>query len=421
MLTRSAKNLMACVPLASGAYCSLLQVTGVDGVPYFLYQGFYSTYYPSGKSESFTASATSAGISLGTDDTPATENDYNLGNTITDGISMTVSNKAVTFVDGQPALKYMLTVTNTGAEAVNVREVGIKQNVQCDTYPGHIASSTPSSAHIVLIDRTVLDAPVTIQPGDAAAIEYSLIASPSVKTVGGVECASFQTATDAQIAAMIDAARQGTIDLQADCGWAVGDVRSIHVDAWTGGNNVAHAAEDLEIVITAFGDYMNCGCLFQFDFMECCTAKQRMNSSNTNVGGYGSTEMYTTTLPALVNALPEWLRTRLKTFDVLASAGSGSTTIETVSGNKLALRSEVELFGLTSLSAAGEGSHVEYYKRGTAVRTKRTGQGGSTNIWWERSPLLSGGTSGFCNVSNTGTASGTNAGTAYGLSPFGCI
>ena len=147
-------------------------------------------------------------------------------------------------MDGQPALKYTLTVTNTGAEAVTVREVGTKQSVQSDTYPGRISTSNPATTHIVLIDRTVLDAPVTIQPGDAAIIEYSLIASPSVKTVAGVECASFLTATDAQIAAMIDAARQGTIDLQTDCGWAVGDVRSIHVDAWTGGNNVAHAAED---------------------------------------------------------------------------------------------------------------------------------------------------------------------------------
>lgn len=419
MLTRSAKNLMACVPLASGAYCSLLQVTGVDGVPYFLSQNFNNSCYPNSRSEQFTSSATASGISLGTDDTPATEDDYNLGNTITAGISMAVSSKAATFVNGQPALKYTLTVTNTGAEAVTVREVGTKQNVQCDIYPGHITTS-PSTTHVVLIDRTVLDAPVTIQPGDAAVIEYSLIASPPVKTVGGVECTSFLTATDAQIAAMIDAARQGTIDLQADCGWAVGDVRSIHVDAWTGSNNVAHAAEDLEIVITEFGNYMNCGCLFQFDFMECCTGSQRMNSSSTNVGGYGSTEMYTTTLPALVNALPEWLRTRLKTFDVLASAGNKSTTIETVSGNKLALRSEVELFGTTIYSAAGEGNHVEYYKRGTAVLTKRTGRAGSASAWWERSPSV-GNTTTFCNVNNNGNANNYTAVTSSWLSPFGCI
>lgn len=419
MLTRSAKNLMACVPLASGTYCSSLQVTGADGVPYFLSPGFGTSAYPSAKTESFTAVAANAGISLGTDDTPATENDYNLGNTITSGINMAVSKKAATFVDGQPALKYVLTVTNTGAEAVTVREVGIKQSVQSDTYPGHILSST--ILHGVLIDRTVLDAPVTIQPGDAAVIEYSLIVSLPVKTVGGVECTSFQTATDAQIAAMIDAARQGTIDLQADCGWAVGDARSIHVDAWTGGNNVAHAAEDLEIVITEFGDYMNCGCLFQFDFLECCTGVQRMRLSNANEGGYDSTEMYNTTLPALVNALPEWLRTRLKTFDVLASAGNKSTTIETVSGNKLALRSEVELFGTTNYSAAGEGSHVEYYKRGATVLTKRTGQGGSNTAWWERSPAVANAAN-FCNVSNSGNASNNYASNAAcAVSPFGCI
>lgn len=415
MLTRSAKNYMACMPLSCSVNCSSLQVVNLDAIPRFITTAMGD--YPASRNESFTLYPASSGISLGTDGTPATENDWNLGNTITSGISVTVSNKASTFVNGQPAIKYTLTVSNTGSEAITIREAGIKQSIKTLELP---AVSTSSSSTAILIDRTVFDEPVTIQPSDVAIIEYSIFAKPAIKMVSGVECTSFLTASDAQVAAMIDAARQGIIDLQADCGWAVGDVRTIHINAWTGGDNVANAAEDIDIVITAFGDYMDCGCLFQFDFMESCTKNRRINSSNTNVGGYGSTEMYTTTLPALMNALPEWMRTRLKTFDVLASAGSGSTTIETVGGNKLALRSEVEAFGTNVNSAEGEGSQVAWYKRNVALRIKRLGRAGSNSNVWLRSPYV-GDWSEFCTIYYNGGITKSNAMTGSGLCPFGCI
>ena len=419
MLTRSAKNFMACIPLSSGAIGTMLQVTDVYGTPRFAATNIGNSYYPVSKTETFTNSATLVGISIGTDGTAATENDYNLGATITSGVSATVD-KSVTFISNVPTLKYLLTVTNTGAEAITVREVGFKQNLITYVIPGYNPASNAPYGAVVLIDRTVLNEPVTIQPSDAAIIEYYVSAQPFVKTVSGIECASFLTATDAQVAAMIDAARQGTINLQTDCGWAVGDVRTIHVDAWTGGNSTAHAAQDIDIVITSFDDYNNCGCLFQFDFFEAFATLQRMNSSNTNVGGYGQSEMCVTTLPALVNALPEWLRTRLKTFDVLASAGNTSTTIETVSGNKLALRSEIEVSGTTTYSPSGEGEANGYYLRSSDNRKKRQGRTGSANTWWLRSPWISTNAN-FCTCANSGSVSIATASLAYGLSPFGCI
>jgi hypothetical protein len=217
---------------------------------------------------------------------------------------------------------------------------------------------------------------------------------------------------------MIDAARQGTIDLQTDGGWCVGDMRPIDISAFTGGNNTSHAAQTIDIAITQFGDYMNCGCLFQFDFVEELATGQRMNATNTNVGGYGESEMKTTTIPALVAALPNWLQSRLKTFDVLASAGNKSTEIVTVSGNQLALRSEIEIFGTTTHSAAGEGSQIEWYKIAAGVYVKRRGRIGSNSAWWERSPRTGDADSYCCatNGMNYYRAIDTN-----GLSPFGCI
>lgn len=228
---------------------------------------------------------------------------------------------------------------------------------------------------------------------------------------------SWADGTDDEIAAMLDAARAGTIDLQADGGWAVGDVRSIQIDAFTGGGSVSHAAQSIDIVISSFEDYNKCGCVMQFDFKDELASGNRMNASSTNSGGYKGSEMFKTTLPALVNALPVWLKDRLLEFSVLASAGSGSSTIETITGNKLALRSEIEIFGTRTYSQAGEGTQIEYYKT-TANRVKKRGHNGSTSYWWERSPY---GSSYFCIVTSSGSASNYNADITYGVAPFGCI
>lgn len=218
----------------------------------------------------------------------------------------------------------------------------------------------------------------------------------------------FSTATDEEFTQIIQAAHAGKIDLQIDAGWKVGDVRTIQI-----------ATQDIDIAIGSFADYENCGCVLQFDFKDQLASGSRMNSSNTNSGGYGNSEMKKTTLPALVNTLPAYLRDLLIEFSCKSSAGGRSTTIMTVTGNKLALRSEVEIFGTTKKSAAGEGSQIPYYTT-SDNRTKKRGHSGSYSPWWERSPQVN--DSGYwCEVYTSGTAYGTYATAADGVAPFGCI
>ena len=235
-----------------------------------------------------------------------------------------------------------------------------------------------------------------------------------------LQIVSWADGTDDEVAAMIDAARAGTIDLQ-ESGWNVGDVRTIQVKAFSAASGtVSVEAQEVEIVLTSFDEYNGCGNKAQFDFKDCLTKGVRMNSSNTNAGGYGDSEMKTNTLPALVNALPDWLKDRLITFDVKASAGSQSNDIVTVSNNKLALRSEIEMFGTTQYSKPGEGDGQISYYSDVNHRIKHLGKSGSTTNWWERSPLGSGSKT-FCTVNSNGSANTTNASNAYGVSPFGCI
>lgn len=125
-----------------------------------------------------------------------------------------------------------------------------------------------------------------------------------------------------------------------------------------------------------------------------------MNASKTNVGGWKECEMRTTHLPALLALMPEEVKNAIREVNKMASDGNKSSTIETVS-DKLFLLSEVEIFGSTAYSAAGEGTQYDYYKAGNS-KVKNTTVGKAT-MWWERSPAVDY-SQHFCSVTSAGVA-----------------
>ena len=135
-----------------------------------------------------------------------------------------------------------------------------------------------------------------------------------------------------------------------------------------------------------------------------------MNSSNTNSGGWKNSAMRTTHLPAILALMPTEVQNGIREVSKKASVGGASSTIETVS-DKLFLLSEVEIFGSTSYSAAGEGTQYDYYKAGNSKVKKRNG---SAANWWERSPYASISTY-FCLVDSVGGANSSYASDAIGV------
>ena len=136
-----------------------------------------------------------------------------------------------------------------------------------------------------------------------------------------------------------------------------------------------------------------------FQMHDCYGTKYQMNSSNTNSGGYDSTAMHTTHLPAILALMPSEVQAGIKQVNKLASAGSQSATIETIAC-KLFLLSEIEIFGSTPQSKAGEGSQYAYYSAGNS---KVKNFSGSAYSWWGRSPYGSDSDS-FCIVDSGGKA-----------------
>lgn len=199
---------------------------------------------------------------------------------------------------------------------------------------------------------------------------------------------------------------------QAPNYWKVGDKKNITV------NGVTYAAQiigfDHDTLTTADGSRTKAGITFQL--VDCLNTTYSMNGSNTNVNGWRGSTMRTSTMATLLNQLSSDLKSVLKFVNKVTSVGNNNSGLETTS-DKLFLLSEIEVFGATQYSYAGEGKQYEYYTAGNSTIKKVNG---SANAWWERSPD-SGNTSYFCRVTNGGDASFSNASYSFGVSFGFCV
>lgn len=199
---------------------------------------------------------------------------------------------------------------------------------------------------------------------------------------------------------------------QAPNYWKVGDKKNITV------NGVTYAAQiigfDHDTLTTADGSRTKAGITFQL--VDCLKTTYSMNGSNTNVNGWRGSTMRTSTMATLLNQLSSDLKSVLKFVNKVTSVGNNSSGLETTS-DKLFLLSEIEVFGATQYSYAGEGKQYEYYTAGNSTIKKVNG---SADHWWERSPC-SGNTTAFCFVNNEGAAGDTIASYSIGVSFGFCV
>lgn len=199
---------------------------------------------------------------------------------------------------------------------------------------------------------------------------------------------------------------------QAPNYWKVGDRKNITV------NGVTYAAQiigfDHDTLTTADGSRTKAGITFQL--VDCLKTTYSMNGSNTNVNGWRGSTMRTSTMATLLNQLSTDLKNVLKFVNKVTSVGNNSSGLETTS-DKLFLLSEIEVFGATQYSYAGEGKQYEYYTAGNSTIKKVNG---SANYWWERSPRF-GSTGNFCYVNGYGIAASGGASGSNGVSFGFCV
>ena len=253
---------------------------------------------------------------------------------------------------------------------------------------------------------------------------------------------SFSDGTDEQIANMVQAHYDNIINLSDY--WAVGDTRSVSLSAMPAtGVGESHRAQTVQFVIGGFehddlttsinGHSKAAVTLLQKDcLMDANNASNPVNgstniengyinSSNSNESGWKSCERRTWCNNVYYKALPSAWKSMVKTVNKKTSLGSTSHTIETVQDN-IFLASEIEIFGLITFSAGGEGAQYQYYKNATANRDKmpKWSPSRSTSSYFERSPYTQS-YNGFCIVTADGGKSFDSPSTPYGIAPCFCI
>lgn len=188
----------------------------------------------------------------------------------------------------------------------------------------------------------------------------------------------------------------------------VGDSKTVNI----GGTNY-----EVQIIGFNHDDNVSGGkAAYSFQLVDCLNQTQQMNTSNTNTGGWNGSAMRGR-MSTYKSQLPAALRNVIKTVKKKSGTGGGSSSGTQQTNDDLFLLSEIEIFGTTTYSVAGEGTQYEWYKAGNS-RIKKVN--GSANSWWERSPY-SGNTGYFCRVNGSGNADYGGANASYGVSFGFCV
>jgi hypothetical protein len=99
------------------------------------------------------------GIVLGTGTTPATVDDYWLEHIIKSGLNVQITN-----MSQHGIYRLILTITNESDSSITIGEIGAQVPAVC----------VGASKRAFMMDRTVLDTPVTIPSGGIGKIEYEI-------------------------------------------------------------------------------------------------------------------------------------------------------------------------------------------------------------------------------------------------------
>lgn len=156
------------------------------------------------------------------------------------------------------------------------------------------------------------------------------------------------------------------------------------------------------------------------------TAAFRMNTTNTNSGGWDSSYMKGTLIPEFTSCLPSALQNVIQTITKYTdNTGGGSNTASyvTATSETIFLLSEYEVQGARTYANSAEATYqaqYAYYANGNAKIKYRDSATTTACIWWLRSPYATN-TTNFCSLNTNGTANHYNAYYSIGFAPGFCV
>lgn len=282
--------------------------------------------------------------------------------------------------------------TSTTSKVITVTRAGTGA-ISAQSSAPTIASVSVSGNKVTVTGLANGSATITISV--AADTNYN---APANKTCSVTVSLLKDNFADNEWSEIIAACQSGNVPAS----WVVGNYKNMTING---------KAYRIDIIGKNHDTYASGGTApLTFQMHDCYTETKQMNSSNTNSGGWNSCAMRSTHLPAILNLMPAEVKAAIREVQKKTSAGSQSSSIQTTN-DKLFLLSEIEIFGSTTYSFAGEGKQYDYYKAGNS---KVKNLNGSANVWWERSPYSSNSTS-FCLVHSNGRATANGASDSSGV------
>lgn len=199
----------------------------------------------------------------------------------------------------------------------------------------------------------------------------------------------------------------------------VGDTKE--VDMGTFGTHTIRVANTSTPAECSTAGFSQTACGFVLEFADIITTR-KMNSTNTNVGGWPATSMRTYVNNDIYNALPSELKNGIIDTTVVSGHGS-SDSANFTSTDKLYLLSTKEVWGSNPGgydTATAETRQLDYYKA-QGVTTSNYGgaikrYNGSNSYWWLRA-ATSNTSYAFYNVITTGDWDNNYAYNTYGVAP----
>lgn len=189
-------------------------------------------------------------------------------------------------------------------------------------------------------------------------------------------------------------------------------------DTWAVGNQKPITVGNYEYKIDIIGkNYDNYSdgsgkAPLTFQMHNCFFNTLQMNDGLTNHGGWAQSLMRTNFANQFFNSLPLEFKNAIREVNKTTSAGNTSSSIVTTA-DKMFLLSEIEIFGITPNSYAGEGVQYSYYATG-GNKAKTIGNSTGYIGWWTRSPYAWGSTD-FDTVTSSGGTSFTGSSSSIGV------
>ena len=203
----------------------------------------------------------------------------------------------------------------------------------------------------------------------------------------------------------------------------VGDTKE--VDMGTYGTHTLRIANTSTPSECSTSGFSQTACRFVLEFAD-IIAEHKMNDTNTNVGGWPASSMYTFVNNDIYNAIPSEIKNAI--IDTTVVSGHGKTSGETnfTSTDKLYLLSTAEVWAQGSSNTVSTDTardvtrQLDYYKNLSVTTSNKSGaikkNGTSASYWWLRAATSSS-TYNFLSVYNNGGWANDPASISRGVAP----